>query len=158
MSIFFVLGVWVYRYRRVDLWVQLGVIAIVARFWAYHRQYDDVVVVLALVALFRIATGVVGEVGASAVTATEAAREPQVRAAATALIATCMLFMLLPARLGWAPPPGRQIFEVSHTASWLGMLVFLGWWARVLERQLERGEVGPNAVSRQWNDASSFDF
>lgn len=131
VSIFLVLGAWVYRYRRVDVWVQLGVVAIIARLWAYHRQYDDVVVVLALVALFRIATGVVGEARATPqVTATEAAREPRVRAAATALIATCMLFMLLPARFGWAPPPGRQIYVVSHTASWLGILVFLGWWAR----------------------------
>jgi glycosyl transferase family 87 len=139
---FFALGVWGYRHRRVDLWVQLGVIAIVARFWAYHRQYDDVIVVLALVALFRIATGVVGRVGA-AVPAAEAAREPQVRAAATALIVTCMLFMLLPARLGWAPPPGRQIFDVSHTASWLGMLVFLGWWARVSNDNLEAVRSAP---------------
>jgi hypothetical protein len=139
---FFALGVWGYRHCRVDLWVQLGVIAIVARFWAYHRQYDDVIVVLALVALFRIATGVVGRVGA-AVPAAEAAREPQVRAAATALIVTCMLFMLLPARLGWAPPPGRQIFDVSHTASWLGMLVFLGWWARVSNDNLEAVRSAP---------------
>jgi len=130
-SIFLALGAWVYWYRRADLWVRLGVIAIIARLWAYHRQYDDVLVVLALVALFRIATGEVGEARAtSEVTAAEAARERQVRAAATALVITCMVFMLLPARLGWAPPPGRQIFEVSHAASWLGMLVFLGWWAR----------------------------
>ena len=57
---FVALGVWLYRHRRVDLWLQLGVIAVVARLWAYHRLYDDVLVVLALVALFRIATGVDG--------------------------------------------------------------------------------------------------
>ena len=104
---FVALGVWTYQYRRVDLWVRIGVIGLVARFWAYHRLYDDVLVVLAFVALFRIATP-----------------------AATALVATSMIFMLLPARLGTAPTPWHQLFEVTHTVSWLGMLVFLGWCAR----------------------------
>jgi hypothetical protein len=110
---FVALGSWVYGYRRVDLWVRLGVIAIVARLWAYHRLYDDVLVVLAFVALLRIGTPL-----------------------ARALIATCMIFMLLPARLGTAPPPWRQVFEVTHMASWLGMLAFLGWWARMSNDKL----------------------
>ena len=105
--IFVALGVWTYQHRRVDLWVRIGVIALVARFWAYHRLYDDVLVALAFVALFRIATP-----------------------AATALMATSMIFMLLPARLGTAPTPWHQLFELTHTVSWLGMLTFLVWWAR----------------------------
>jgi hypothetical protein len=52
-----------------------------------------------------------------------------VRAAATASIATSMVFMLLPARLGTAPSPWHQIFDVSHATTWLGMLGFLGWVA-----------------------------
>lgn len=125
LVIFLALGVWLYRYRLVDLWIQLGVIAIVTRFWAYHRLYDDVLVVLALVALFRIATGVVGAQDVPNADAPHALRQ----SGATALIATCMIFMLLPARLGTAPRPWSQMFDVSHTASWLAILVFLGWWA-----------------------------
>jgi len=143
LLIFFAFGAWSYRYRRVDLWVQLGVAGIVARLWAYHRQYDDVLVVLAFVALFRVARGVLSEAGGTSAPPTATAPEPEVRAAATALIATCMLFMLLPARLGWAPSPGRQIFEVSHAASWLAMLVFLGWWARVSSDNLRAVSSAP---------------
>jgi hypothetical protein len=115
---FVALGVWVFRYRRVDLWVRLGVAAIVARVWMYHRLYDDVLVVLAFVALFRIATSR----GLDAC-------DPRARAAAATLIATSMFFMLLPARLGTAGSPWRQIFDVSHTTTWLGMLAFFGWYA-----------------------------
>ena len=117
LVVFVALGLWLYRYRTVDLWVRIAVIAIVTRFWAYHRLYDDVLIVLAFVALWRIATS-----GTSKRVALD-------RAAATALIATSMLFMLLPARLGTAPAPWRQLFEVSHTVTWLGVLAFLAWSA-----------------------------
>jgi hypothetical protein len=50
------LGVWTYRHRRHDVWVLLGVAALVARLWTYHRLYDGVLVTLAEVALFRIAS------------------------------------------------------------------------------------------------------
>jgi len=112
--VFVVVGVWAYRHRHVDLWVRIGVIALVTRFWAYHRLYDDVLVVLAFVALCRIATP-----------------------AAVALVATSMTFMLVPARVGTAPTPWHQLFEVTHTVSWLGMLAFLGWCARNAKDNLE---------------------
>jgi hypothetical protein len=49
------LGCWTYRYRHADLWLLLGVTAIVARLWVYHRSYDDVLVLLPMITLFRIA-------------------------------------------------------------------------------------------------------
>jgi hypothetical protein len=118
-AVFAALGVWLYRRREAELWVRLGVVALVTRFWMYHRLYDDVLVLLAFVALFRIATS----------SAPGAPVGPRVRAAATASIATSMVFMLLPARLGTAPSPWHQIFDVSHATTWLGMLGFLGWVA-----------------------------
>jgi hypothetical protein len=116
--VFIALGAWLYRYRRVDLWVRLGVVAIVARVWTYHRLYDDVLVVLAFVALFRIAMATGDD-----------ARDRRVFAVAAALVATSMLFMLLPARLGTSAAPWRQIFDLSHASTWFGMLAFLGWYA-----------------------------
>ena len=35
------LGVWTYFHRRADLWILRGVTAVVARFWTYHRWYDE---------------------------------------------------------------------------------------------------------------------
>ena len=50
-----ILGFWVYRYRRADIWILMGVTALVARFWTYHMWYDDLLILLPMVALFRIA-------------------------------------------------------------------------------------------------------
>src|SRR3972149_1312900 len=35
------LGFWIFLHRHMDIWLNLGVTAIVARFWTYHRWYDD---------------------------------------------------------------------------------------------------------------------
>jgi len=49
---------WGLRVRRaVDPWVLLGVAGIVARFWTYHRFYDDLLILLPLIALVRLDTG-----------------------------------------------------------------------------------------------------
>jgi hypothetical protein len=110
--LFAAVGVWTYRYRDADLWVRLGVIAIVARFSAYHRLYDDVLVVFAMLALFRIAT-----------------TRPAQHVAAI-LLAASMFAMLLPARLGTAAAPWALIFGGLHALTWLGMLAYLIWYAR----------------------------
>jgi hypothetical protein len=49
------LGFWTYRYRHAELWLLLGVTAVVSRLWVYHRSYDDVLVVFPMIALYRIA-------------------------------------------------------------------------------------------------------
>ncbi|HUF89234.1 MAG TPA: glycosyltransferase 87 family protein [Gemmatimonadota bacterium] len=48
-------GLWAWRHRGADAWVQIGVAAIVARLWAYHRVYDDLLLVFPLIALYRMA-------------------------------------------------------------------------------------------------------
>jgi len=53
--IFAALETWTYYYRRADRWVLMAVAALVARMWTYHRVYDDVLILLPEVALFRIA-------------------------------------------------------------------------------------------------------
>jgi hypothetical protein len=45
---------WAWRRRRADPWVLVGAGAVVARLWAYHRAYDDVVLILAAIALLRM--------------------------------------------------------------------------------------------------------
>jgi hypothetical protein len=48
-------GTWTHYYRRADRWVLMAVAALVARMWTYHRAYDDVLILLPEVSLFRIA-------------------------------------------------------------------------------------------------------
>jgi hypothetical protein len=48
-------GAWTYKHRRAELWLLLGVAALVARFWAYHRSYDNVLLLLPMLALYRVA-------------------------------------------------------------------------------------------------------
>jgi hypothetical protein len=53
--IFAAFTAWAYRHRRADTWILLGAAAIVARLWTYHRIYDDVLLLLPMVALYRLA-------------------------------------------------------------------------------------------------------
>jgi len=48
-------GVWVWRHRHVDVWILMGVTALVARAWTYHREFDDLIAILAGIALLRVA-------------------------------------------------------------------------------------------------------
>jgi hypothetical protein len=50
-------GLWTSRHRDADPWVLLGVAAIVARIWAYHQVYDDLLLIVPLIALYRIGRG-----------------------------------------------------------------------------------------------------
>jgi hypothetical protein len=111
LAVFLACGVWVYRHRRDDLWLLLGVVAIVARLWAYHRKYDDLFVLLPMVTLFRIAT-----------------RGPLPRDRdvwAGLLLAITIAAMLMPARLRFAPAPWSWPFTVGHVVVWAAVLCFL---------------------------------
>ncbi|HEY1267072.1 MAG TPA: glycosyltransferase 87 family protein, partial [Candidatus Binatia bacterium] len=52
---FAALGWWTHRSRAADVWLLLGVAAVFARFWTYHRHYDDILILLPAIALFRLA-------------------------------------------------------------------------------------------------------
>jgi hypothetical protein len=110
------LGVWTFWYRRVDSWILLGVAGVVARLWTYHGIYDDVLIVLPIVALFRIAYR------RSAVT--------QHKIVAGILLTATVAGMLCPARLLLLPPPVGWVFTGGHAVLWLGLLLFLGLEAR----------------------------
>ena len=108
------LGVWTWRQREVDVWILIGVAALVARFWMYHRVYDDVLILLPMVALFRIAVGRAPDVTQHAT-----------RAYAGTLLGIAIVAMLAPARLETAAPPLNWLFIGGHIAVWLVMLAFL---------------------------------
>jgi hypothetical protein len=138
------LGAWLDRYRRADIWVRLGVAAMVARFWTYHRLYDDVIVVVALVAVTRRLLK--GEAEGRA-RRTEAPRLGKLTSVPdellpAMLLGVTILFMLLPARLGIAPAPWYVVFNEGHTLTWLAVLAYLMYEAHREEsvRVDQRGE------------------
>lgn len=103
------LGIWTWKRRLADPWILMGVAAIVARLWTYHRLYDDVLILLPMVALFRVA-------GSRPATGTDDVR-------AGVLLAIAIAVMAAPARLlgGGA----SALFIGGHVAVWLAMLFFL---------------------------------
>lgn len=105
------LGFWVYRYRHVDLWVLLGVTALVARLWTYHRVYDDLLILLPEIALFRIAKRGPSPDGSDVV--------------AGLLLALTISSLLIPARLLHLPLPWNLPFTAGHVVIWIALLVFL---------------------------------
>jgi glycosyl transferase family 87 len=105
------LGVWIYRHRQRDLWLLLGVTAFVARFWTYHRWYDDLLILLPMIAFFRVAkqpsSGEGGVVAGVLLTAT-------------------LLVMLAPGGLYLFPPPWNLLYETGQIIVWIiGLIVLL---------------------------------
>jgi hypothetical protein len=109
LIVFAGLGWWIYRHRRADLRLLVGVTAIVARFWTYHRQYDDVLLLLPAIALFHRAK--------------EDPSDTSGVAAAT-LFALLVGGMLVPYRLlghrSW-----RHLLIDGNAIVWLAALIFL---------------------------------
>jgi hypothetical protein len=105
------LSVWVYRHRRADAWLLIGVTALVARLWMYHQLYDDVLILLPMIALFRIAK--------------EAASPDGRDLLAGVLLAVTTAAMLIPTRFSLSGSPWRPLFSGAHTVVWLAVLIFL---------------------------------
>jgi hypothetical protein len=110
-ALFIAFGAWVYRYRRIDPWLLLGVAAFVARTWSYARPYDDLLMIVPIVSLFRIAQ-----------------REPidrNTRLVAELLVVAMVICNLIPGNIvGW-PPPGRYLIEAIFVSVWGAALFFL---------------------------------
>lgn len=111
LAFYAALGVWAHRHRSIDLWVLLGVTALVARQATYHRSYDDVLIVLVDVAPFRIA---------------RRADVPEgTRVLAGALLGVTIVVMLFLASWEFTTPLFDWLFAGGHTVVWLADLVFL---------------------------------
>ncbi|MGD2146595.1 MAG: glycosyltransferase 87 family protein, partial [Anaerolineae bacterium] len=105
------LGAWVYAFRRRDPWLLLGVTALVARFWTYHRLYDDMLVLFPMVTLFQLAK--------------RGPRDDGRDVAAGTLLGAVVLAMMIPARLRFAAWPWHLIFTAGHALIWAIVLLFL---------------------------------
>ncbi|MDX1396228.1 MAG: glycosyltransferase 87 family protein [Gemmatimonadota bacterium] len=111
LAVLGVFGFWLLKNRAADPWLLLGITGIVSRMWAYHRVYDDLLILLPMLALFRIAKAGTLE-------------SPRV-AVAGSLLAITVVAMLAPARVQHFPQPWSGLFIWGHTLVWLADLVFL---------------------------------
>ncbi len=118
LAILFVFGYWSYQYRMVDTWLWLGVAAIISRLWTYHLVYDDLLILLPMITLFRI---------------TKLKSIDWVRQLISGGIFTIALIAaLIPASLRLRPM-WNYIFIMGQTFTWLLMLFFLlylAWWCK----------------------------
>lgn len=112
-AVLLLLGIWVYWYRKISLWIVFAFTALVSRFCTYHGWYDDVVLLLPLIALFRICQS-----------------EPHVpdryRTAAGALFAVMLLFIIAPGGIYTLPYPWNNAYVIAQAVIWLAAMVFFG--------------------------------
>ena len=105
------LGAWVWRHRQEDRWVVIGVCGLVARFWTYHRWYDDLLVLLPMIALFRISKRGLAP-GSSDVLA-------------GVLFGLMLVTALAPGGLYLFREPWRQLYVSTQVSVWVAVLAFL---------------------------------
>jgi hypothetical protein len=105
------LGFWTYLNRLVDIWLIIGVTAIIARLWTYHRWYDDLLILLPMIALFRIAK--------------KAQSDNRSDIIAGILLAITLFSMLAPYRVQNLPSPWSLLFTGGHAIVWIVVLIFL---------------------------------
>jgi hypothetical protein len=103
-------GAWLWHRRDADPWLVLGAAAIVARFWTHSRAYDDALLLVAALALFRAALLTDG----------------RTRRLAALLFVGAWAVLLTPT---WAfynlPPATTILLHAGHTALWLAAFVFV---------------------------------
>lgn len=129
------LGIWVRRNRGADVWVLLGVCAIIAQFWIHHRLYDHLLLIVPMIALFRIAR--YEEVDAAVVTA-------------GLLFALMWLTLHLPASLLARPSSLAIGIETAQSAVWLTVLAFLVVQARsVMPRTRSHPAAGTSLIETE---------
>lgn len=103
-------GGWIFRQRRADIWILIGVAALVARLFVHHRLHDDILILLPMIALLRISIS----------------RPIQNDVVAGLFVGAAWFTMLVPV---WAfydlGETVRVYLEVFQTIVWLSMLVYL---------------------------------
>lgn len=105
------LGAWTWVHRRADIWILLGVTAFFARFWTYHGWYDDLLLLVPTIALFRIGqrtpAGSAWSVGAGI------------------LFAANLACAVAPGGLYLLPPPWREAYLAAQHTVWAATAAFL---------------------------------
>lgn len=108
-------SLWLFKFRKTDIWIQLGVAAIIARIWTYHRLYDDLLILVPIITIFRIVRN--------------NQLSPNERLAADLLLVITCLALLSPGTFLQLPPPLGTLFRTGQAVIWLSLLVFLVYYS-----------------------------
>ena len=110
------LGLWVYLHRRVEPWILFGVTGIVARLWTYHGWYDDLLILLPMIALFRWIK--------------EREEVDGYAVVAGVLLGTTLAVTIAPGGMYLLPIPFKTLYIGLQTLVWIADLAFLLFIAR----------------------------
>ena len=115
LAFFVLLGAWVYWNCRADVWFLLGVAGIVARVWTYHRMYDDLLILPAMIALFRIVKRGVAADGSDVV---------------AGFIWRMLAIASCAGSMVYHPYPWNLPYHVGNPIIWFATLFYLTMYAR----------------------------
>jgi hypothetical protein len=111
LAVLSALGVWIFIHRKKDFWALIGVTALIDRFWTYHGWYDDILLALPMIALFRLI-----KFGSF---------KNNYDVTAGFILGLTLLSTMAPGGLYLLPPPFKQVYIAVQLLIWLSALIFL---------------------------------
>src|SRR5690606_21752238 len=111
LAVLVLLALWIVLRRRAPIWILAGVCALVTRVSTYHGWYDDVLLLLPLLALWRIGAG---------------PEEVPGRRTARTLFFVLLPFAAAPGGTYALPRPFSDAYVVLQAIVCLAVLLFLG--------------------------------
>ncbi|MDB9529345.1 glycosyltransferase 87 family protein [Oscillatoria sp. CS-180] len=103
------MGLWTWLYRRADPWTLMSVAALISRFWTDHQVFDDLLLWIPVIALFRLA---------------KTSPSQPLRLITAILFALNWFALMAPARFLNGAPPISTLAVGGQTILWVGLLVF----------------------------------
>jgi hypothetical protein len=103
------IGIWSYFHRHCNIWILLGVTAIVSRIWAYHRVYDDMIIIFAI---FGVIATLKLEMNSN-------------QRFGNLLLKMLVVASLIPASLRLLPTPLDLFFKFGQLSLWMVTLFWL---------------------------------
>ena len=106
-----ILAIWLVANRTQHMWILLGVTAMVARLWTYHRLYDDLLLIIPMIALMHISS--TGEISR------------RIRLLSRVLLFGSCLGLLAPGTLMRIATPLGTLCRAGQVTLWLSILLLL---------------------------------
>lgn len=122
------LGAWTYWNRDRDVWILASVAAIVSKYWTYHGWYDDLVLLIPMLVLFRLSDWEMRiNQGVYTEKDTRSSALTKQRTWARGLFIALFLIMLAPGGTYLLGQPWRSLYLLLQTIIIVSVLLFLGF-------------------------------